>query len=149
MAPSLYKEPCLSTGGDLYSFYLPFSAHVGKSHPCWVLGASCFSGVWNPLVTMFSLFLSSLLYSFSPISPFPFPHLPSLPFLSSLLFASYSSSLFSVIPFSPDFPLLSLSLLTTHLVSSPLLLSRLFLIFFPHFFLFLSILLTWVVLGCW
>jgi hypothetical protein len=74
----------------------PFSVHFDKSHPLWVLGASCFPGVWDPTVPISSfsfpphpryiLLFNFLTLSTSLISPpvpdtaylFP-PPLPSLP----------------------------------------------------------------------
>jgi hypothetical protein len=47
VAPSFNRGPCLTPGYGLFRFSLPFVEHFIQSHLCYVLGASCFPGMWD------------------------------------------------------------------------------------------------------
>lgn len=119
LAISLNHRPCLSTGYGLFRFHLPFVEYFNKCHLHFVLGNSCFPGIWNFLMathsspclsaTDFHSISQSSLYTSPTSPPIPDPaplfpshsYLPPRPLPLSIyllwLFCSYYSVLLSSI----------------------------------------------------
>jgi hypothetical protein len=83
--PTPQLGQCLSNGGGLYRLYLPFVGYFSYCHLLWVLGASCFPGIWDFLVATpsfpslhcyiflfnFPILCISLLFPYQILPPFP------------------------------------------------------------------------------